>query len=237
MHAPRALLEGLFDYSGLFPPSELQMRPAVEKYAEYRRGRQSWLLGRFVLPIVRLEEFERAFGELTLKVRGADAWRLSILGGRNLDVELRKILEFNRRCGDVENGVRIESFELKLRSVEEVDRDDGTVTLRVGDARREVLVAPEAEIKVGDFKATFEDLEEGQRVRAALDESRAQTEGYRIEILDKGVTAPAKVEEPPDGGDGAGYRRPKAGRKGRPSNARKNRSPASAPRHGRRKHE
>ncbi|WP_242344970.1 hypothetical protein [Anaeromyxobacter terrae] len=87
--------------------------------------------------------------------------------------------------------------------VEEVDRDDGTVTLRVGDARREVLVAPEAEIKVGDFKATFEDLEEGQRVRAALDESRAQTEGYRIEILDKGVTAPTKVEEPKDGGDGA----------------------------------
>ncbi|WP_242354999.1 MULTISPECIES: hypothetical protein [Anaeromyxobacter] len=80
--------------------------------------------------------------------------------------------------------------------VEEVGRDDGTVTLRVGDKRREVLVAPEAEIKVDDFKATFEDLKEGQRVRAALDESKGQTEGYRIEILDKGATAPTDVEKP-----------------------------------------
>jgi hypothetical protein len=78
--------------------------------------------------------------------------------------------------------------------VEEVGRDDGTITLRVGDARREVLVVPEAEIRIDDFKGTFEDIEEGQRVRASFEEVDGQTEGFRIEILDQGVKAPGPNE-------------------------------------------
>ena len=74
--------------------------------------------------------------------------------------------------------------------VEQVGRDDGTLTLRIGDERKEVLVAPEAEIRLDDFKGTFEDLEEGQRVRAALEEVEGKTEGFRIEILDQGVKEP-----------------------------------------------
>jgi len=78
--------------------------------------------------------------------------------------------------------------------VEEVGRDDGTITLRVGEERREVLVAPEAEIRLDDFKGSFEDIEEGQRVRASFEEVDGQTEGFRIEILDQGVKAPGSNE-------------------------------------------
>jgi hypothetical protein len=74
--------------------------------------------------------------------------------------------------------------------VEAVGRDDGTITLRVGEERREVLVVPEAEIRLDDFKGTFEDIQEGQRVRASFEEVDGQTEGFRIEILDQGVKAP-----------------------------------------------
>lgn len=74
--------------------------------------------------------------------------------------------------------------------VADVGRDDGTLTLAVGDERREILVAPEAEIRIDDFKATFDDLQEGQRVRASLDERVGQKEGFRIQILDQGVAAP-----------------------------------------------
>jgi hypothetical protein len=74
--------------------------------------------------------------------------------------------------------------------VEEVGRDDGTLTLRVGEQRRRILVAPEAEIRIDDFRGTFEDIKEGQRVRASLDESGLQTEGFRIQILDQGAAAP-----------------------------------------------
>ncbi len=77
--------------------------------------------------------------------------------------------------------------------VAEVGRNDGTVTLAVGDERREILVAPEAEIRIDDFKATFDDLKEGQRVRASLDERGGQQEeGFRIQILDQGAAAPGE---------------------------------------------
>ncbi len=93
--------------------------------------------------------------------------------------------------------------------VEEVGRDDGTVTLRVGEERREVLVVPEAEIRLDDFKGTFEDIEEGQRVRASFEEVEGQTEGFRIEILDQGAKAPAS-EDPTEQED-AGSAAPPAG--------------------------
>lgn len=93
--------------------------------------------------------------------------------------------------------------------VEEVGRDDGTVTLRVGEERREILVAPEAEIRIDDFWGTFDDLKEGQRVRASLDETGLQEEGYRIQILDQGATPGAAEERKPvDRGAVPGAREP-----------------------------
>ena len=56
----RSLLTGLVDYAGLFPPAELAMAQAVEKYASYRKGAHTWMLGRFVLPVPRLEEFAKS---------------------------------------------------------------------------------------------------------------------------------------------------------------------------------
>ena len=45
-----ALLEGLIDYAGLFPPAELDMERAVRKYIGFRTEAESWMLARFVLP-------------------------------------------------------------------------------------------------------------------------------------------------------------------------------------------
>jgi hypothetical protein len=58
--AARPLLAGVVDYAGLFPPAGLAMAPTVHRYAAYRRGPQRALLGRLVVPIARLEEFEAA---------------------------------------------------------------------------------------------------------------------------------------------------------------------------------
>ena len=53
----RALLEEVIDYAGLFPPSQLSMQEAVVNYAAYRSGELGWMLGRFVVPTARLDEF------------------------------------------------------------------------------------------------------------------------------------------------------------------------------------
>ncbi len=50
----RALLHGLIDYAGLFPPASLPLGPALANYARYRREPEQWLLGRFILPAGQL---------------------------------------------------------------------------------------------------------------------------------------------------------------------------------------
>jgi hypothetical protein len=52
----RALLTGLIDYAGLFPPAELPLEEALRNYARYRTEPESWMLGRFICPASRLAE-------------------------------------------------------------------------------------------------------------------------------------------------------------------------------------
>jgi hypothetical protein len=78
MTVVRKLMAGLIDYAGLFPPAALPMKAAVESYAEYLEGPDSWALGRFVVPAARLEEFSQAFNNVCCGERER-AWSLSVL--------------------------------------------------------------------------------------------------------------------------------------------------------------
>ena len=53
----RALLSGLIDYAGLFPPAKLSLREATANFLRYARGPHAWMLGKFVLPAAQLGEF------------------------------------------------------------------------------------------------------------------------------------------------------------------------------------
>lgn len=58
--APRALLEGLLDYAGLFPPARLALDDALEEYVRHTRESEAWMLARFVLPITLLSQLTAA---------------------------------------------------------------------------------------------------------------------------------------------------------------------------------
>jgi len=61
--ALRALLEGLFDHAGLFPPAALDMEHAWRDFLHHRDSELGWLLGGFVCPLARLPELlEQAGG-------------------------------------------------------------------------------------------------------------------------------------------------------------------------------
>ena len=51
-----SLLDGVIDYAGLFPPANLEMADAVNRYLRYFQGTDSWIVGRFVCPSSRLIE-------------------------------------------------------------------------------------------------------------------------------------------------------------------------------------
>jgi hypothetical protein len=72
----RALLTELIDYAGLFPPAGLEMAAAVRSYASSLTGEHSWMLGRFILPVARMDEFERAAAPYLTDRK----WKLGVLG-------------------------------------------------------------------------------------------------------------------------------------------------------------
>jgi hypothetical protein len=92
--ARRLLIAGLVDYAGLFPPAALSMADAVARYDEYRRGMHAWALGKFVVPVARLAEFESAAQPL---LGGGEAWPLALIAGADFGADIRAIGEFVRR--------------------------------------------------------------------------------------------------------------------------------------------
>lgn len=95
MSAAEALLSRIVDYAGLFPPAGLEMEPAVRNYQEYLRGAQAWMLGSFVVPAARLEEFAAAFERACCGER-EQPWTLSIVcAGEGAD-DAQRVAQFRQ---------------------------------------------------------------------------------------------------------------------------------------------
>ncbi len=88
----RVLLSEIIDYAGLFPPSQLPMAAAVENYANYLKSEHAWMLGRFIVPVARLEEFSE---HASRYLNSNQIWRLSALAGENLAEDIHTIERFN----------------------------------------------------------------------------------------------------------------------------------------------
>lgn len=111
--AMRTLLTGLIDYAGLFPPAGLDMASAVQEYHTYLASPERWMLGRFVVPMARLGEFDAAAGPL-LPRDEASAWRLAVLPGPDLTATVRAIGEYNDRHAASDTGrCTIDTVEFK----------------------------------------------------------------------------------------------------------------------------
>lgn len=123
-----ALMARLVDYAGLFPPAKLDMPTTVRNYAEYLAAPDAWMLGRLIVPVARLDEFESdaATALRQSAVDDAGPWQLSALtapaGSADLDDELKRIHRFNRQHeSDDAVLAMIETIELKADGVANID--------------------------------------------------------------------------------------------------------------------
>jgi hypothetical protein len=114
------LLARLIDYAGLFPPAGLGMLPAVTNYDSYLRSEYSWMLGRFIVPMGRLHEFEEALGRLP--AAESKPWGLSVLLSPDPNADVARIVEFNARTSNSRNGrsAVVESVEVKAETPADV---------------------------------------------------------------------------------------------------------------------
>ena len=124
MEPARILLASVVDYAGLFPPSGKGMAEVVANYASYRRSPDAWMLGRLIVPVARLEEFEDAASGLLPTGEDDEPWPISALVRPGAaDEEIDRIFAFNlAHAEDPSRGLAvIDTFETPCPAPGEVD--------------------------------------------------------------------------------------------------------------------
>ena len=121
----RALLEGIVDYAGLFPPARLDMAETTANYAQYLAGESAWMLGRVVIPVKRLDEFEKHAARF-LPVSD-EPWHISGLTAPaddpRFEEDLKRIARFNERHAGPDAGLaRIGVIEVCANDTAGIDR-------------------------------------------------------------------------------------------------------------------
>lgn len=125
MESVRTLLNEMFDYAGLFPPSSIDMPEAVKNYARYVESGHRWMLGRLVCPVAKVEAFEKAATPLLPKGETDDPWRLSgIVSLENISEQIDTIFRFNDQHETVASAGRcvIDVIEVKASTVAEIEK-------------------------------------------------------------------------------------------------------------------
>lgn len=116
MTSPLSILtDALIDYAGLFPPASLPMDQAVRNYDAYRHGEHRRMLARFIVPVHRLDEFERAASSRLDE--DPDPWHLSLLGTDDPRSDAEAMRRFNERHN---GGAVIDVLETRLGALKAI---------------------------------------------------------------------------------------------------------------------
>lgn len=119
MHGPafEALLEGVFDFAGLFPPAALPMDQAVRQFDQHLMSDEAWLVSRFVVPITWLADFESELKSLGPEAIEEGPWPVVILGS-SLEAAESDSAAVARAALSLGEAAAIESCEVKASSGE-----------------------------------------------------------------------------------------------------------------------
>lgn len=119
----KILLSEIVDYAGLFPPAKLLMPEAVTNYAAYKDSDYKWMLGRFICPVGRLDEFVMSAEGFFLR-DAKSVWKLSVLASDDIYETIRTIEEFNiKNAPDAVCDV----LEIKASTPEQIEKIAGAI--------------------------------------------------------------------------------------------------------------
>lgn len=102
------LIEGLFDYAGLYPPASLSLLSAMNNYLEYSRSQHASVLGRFIINLDRLDELRLVMADSFEKIT------LSVIATGDVDPDAL--------AEQVRTAPNINAVEIKCNNVEDVTR-------------------------------------------------------------------------------------------------------------------
>ena len=118
----RSFLSGIIDYAGLFPPAELDMHTAVRNYQQYRSSEDRDLLGRFVVPASRLDEFGDISRDVLERGPGSVPWCLSVIVDGEVADARRTMLRFtaNHMSSSKDGHAMCDAVEMRANTEQDV---------------------------------------------------------------------------------------------------------------------
>ena len=142
-----ALLGGLIDYGGMFPPAGLKLQAAVSHYDRERSGSDSSMLGSLVLPVVRLGAFE----ELVLPYLSRDQkpWKISLVLSEDAEADMNLVYAFNDKW---EHSMQVVAVEVLPQGPAAIDRI-GTYVPPSVEVNFEVSIHEETELRLAMVSA------------------------------------------------------------------------------------
>ena len=89
----QVLFESIVDYAGLFPPAQLSMEEALHNYIQYQSGPFAWMLGAFLLPVSRYQEFQDCAQQIRIDTNQLFRWPVHLLFSPHFeqDYDLEKL--------------------------------------------------------------------------------------------------------------------------------------------------
>lgn len=108
---------GIIDYAGLYPPAKLSLHDSLKNYSAARKGRNNWILNRFVIGSGLLKELDEYRDNL---LTDGEPFRLSVVGTYEPTVEGFQqsiddaLLEIEHLHQSNPGWIATESFEIKL---------------------------------------------------------------------------------------------------------------------------
>ncbi len=114
----RALLTGIIDYAGMFPPAKLPLDVAVKNYDAYKQGEHAWMLSRFVCGASILPGMEVYASALSRGQAGGCVVAVAGRGGEDM-ISFLEVLQQDLACIDtfgkaVGLSADVDVFEVKL---------------------------------------------------------------------------------------------------------------------------
>jgi hypothetical protein len=92
-------LDGIIDYAGLYPPASLNMQDMVSAWVDGLSSEQDWMLGRVIVPVDRLDEFEQVSKSLIPSGDDEEPWVISALLSpspeSSMEMQVERIKLFN----------------------------------------------------------------------------------------------------------------------------------------------
>jgi hypothetical protein len=119
-----ALLSGVIDYAGLFPPARLDMRHALADYVRYSRGPEAWIMTRFVCTASRLDELRQEIESQ----QPADPVPVAVIGTMSSDAngwedalqsDAESMTDFSEQAAEA---AEIEAYEIRVPDHEKIKR-------------------------------------------------------------------------------------------------------------------